>query len=281
MQEFERAYAAAYGVRHCVSCANGTDAIYIVLRMLGIGAGDEVITTAASWISTSETIGQTGATPVFVDVDEYCNIDVSQVEASDHAAKTRVHDAGAPVWPGGAGRRAGRSARRARAAPDRGLRTGAFRRAERAARGHVRRRRHVQLLSRQESRRLWRRGRHRDERRRARASLPHVRQPWRAGEAPAPRWRASTAVSTACRRALLTAKLRHLDAWTTARRQVARWYDEALAGVAGMRAAAGAGGFDARLSPVRRAAPTTATVSRRTSPAGASRRRSTTRRRCR
>ena len=40
--------------------ANGTDAIYIVLRMLGIGPGDEVITTAASWISTSETIGQAG-----------------------------------------------------------------------------------------------------------------------------------------------------------------------------------------------------------------------------
>ena len=79
VQEFERAFAAACGVRYCVSVANGTDAIYVVLRMLGIGPGAEVITTAASWISTSEAIGQTGATPVFVDVDEYFNIDVTQV----------------------------------------------------------------------------------------------------------------------------------------------------------------------------------------------------------
>jgi dTDP-4-amino-4,6-dideoxygalactose transaminase len=81
VREFEREYAAAYGVRHCISCANGTDAIYIVLRMLGIGAGHEVITTAASWISTSETISQAGARPVFVDIDEYGNIDVELVAA--------------------------------------------------------------------------------------------------------------------------------------------------------------------------------------------------------
>jgi dTDP-4-amino-4,6-dideoxygalactose transaminase len=48
--------------------------------MLGIGAGDEVITTAHSWISTSETISQAGAKPVFVDVDEYFTIDVRQIE---------------------------------------------------------------------------------------------------------------------------------------------------------------------------------------------------------
>lgn len=82
VRDFERAYAAAYGVRHCISVANGTDAIYIVLRMLGIGPGDEVITTATSWISTSETIGQAGARVVFVDVDEYHNIDVERVRAA-------------------------------------------------------------------------------------------------------------------------------------------------------------------------------------------------------
>jgi dTDP-4-amino-4,6-dideoxygalactose transaminase len=81
VRNFERHYADAYGVQHCVSCANGTDAIYIVLRMLGIGAGDEVITTAISWISTSETISQAGARPVFVDVDEHGLIDVEQIEA--------------------------------------------------------------------------------------------------------------------------------------------------------------------------------------------------------
>ena len=82
VQRFEEEYAAAYGVKHCVSCANGTDAIYIVLRMLGIGAGDEVITTAGSWIATSETITQTGAKVVFVDVEEDCYcIDSAQIEA--------------------------------------------------------------------------------------------------------------------------------------------------------------------------------------------------------
>lgn len=80
VREFERRFSETYGVRHCISCANGTDAIYIVLRMLGIGAGDEVVTTAASWISTSETISQTGARPVFVDVDEYYLIDADQIE---------------------------------------------------------------------------------------------------------------------------------------------------------------------------------------------------------
>lgn len=82
VREFELEYAEAYGVRHCISCANGTDAIYIVLRMLGVGPGHEVITTAASWISTSETISQAGARPVFVDVDDYGNIDVEQVAAN-------------------------------------------------------------------------------------------------------------------------------------------------------------------------------------------------------
>lgn len=82
VNQFEEAYAKEYGVKHCISCANGTDAIYVVLRMLGIGPGDEVITTAASWISTSETIGQTGALPVFVDVDEHYNIDVSAIESA-------------------------------------------------------------------------------------------------------------------------------------------------------------------------------------------------------
>lgn len=80
VREFERRFAQACGTRHCVACGNGTDAIYIVLRMLGVGRGDEVITTAASWISTSETISQAGAMPVFVDVDEHYLIDAGEVE---------------------------------------------------------------------------------------------------------------------------------------------------------------------------------------------------------
>ena len=53
----------------CVSCGNGTDAIYITLKALDIGPGDEVITTALSWISTSETITQAGARVVFADIE--------------------------------------------------------------------------------------------------------------------------------------------------------------------------------------------------------------------
>ena len=81
VKAFEESFAKKNGVNYCVGVANGTDAIYISLRALGIGKGDEVITTAFSWISTAETIQQTGATPVFVDIhpDTY-NIDVSKIE---------------------------------------------------------------------------------------------------------------------------------------------------------------------------------------------------------
>jgi len=80
VSDFEQNFAKKYGVKHCISTANGTDAIYIALKMLGIGQGDEVITVANSWISTSETIGQTGAKPVFIDVDDFFTIDVTKIE---------------------------------------------------------------------------------------------------------------------------------------------------------------------------------------------------------
>lgn len=81
VDEFERAFGHLIEARHCVSCANGTDALYIALRALGAGPGDEVITTAHSWISTSETITQTGARIVFADTEEaYFTIDPAQIE---------------------------------------------------------------------------------------------------------------------------------------------------------------------------------------------------------
>ncbi|GAB5558173.1 MAG: DegT/DnrJ/EryC1/StrS family aminotransferase [Schleiferiaceae bacterium] len=82
VQKFKEDFEEVYGVSHCVPLANGTDALYVSMMMLGVGAGDEVITTASSWISTSETISQTGATPVFVDVDEYYTLDASKLEAA-------------------------------------------------------------------------------------------------------------------------------------------------------------------------------------------------------
>ena len=79
---FEQAWAATLGVRHCVSCANGTDALYIVMRGLGLKPGDEVITTAHSWISTSETITQAGGRVVFCDTDNSTfTIDPALIEA--------------------------------------------------------------------------------------------------------------------------------------------------------------------------------------------------------
>src|SRR5262245_46448452 len=67
---FEQAWARRLGSKRCVSCANGTDAIYIALRGLGLRPGDEVITSAHSWISTSETITQAGGRVVFCDTEQ-------------------------------------------------------------------------------------------------------------------------------------------------------------------------------------------------------------------
>ena len=67
---FEQAWARTLGVKRCVSCANETDAIYIALRGLRVKPGDEVITSAHSWISTSEAITQAGGRVVFCDTDE-------------------------------------------------------------------------------------------------------------------------------------------------------------------------------------------------------------------
>src|SRR4051812_31237970 len=66
---FEREFAAAVDASHCISCANGTDALYIAMAALKVKPGDEVITTAHSWISTSAMITHAGATPVFCDTD--------------------------------------------------------------------------------------------------------------------------------------------------------------------------------------------------------------------
>lgn len=78
--KFEELFEQEYGVDYFVPCANGTDALYIAMKMLDIGEGDEVITTASSWISTSETVTQTGADPIFIDVDQFYTIDAAKIE---------------------------------------------------------------------------------------------------------------------------------------------------------------------------------------------------------
>jgi dTDP-4-amino-4,6-dideoxygalactose transaminase len=82
VKQFEEAFARYCGVTHSVGVANGTDALFIALKTLGIGAGDEVITVANSFIATSEAIKMAGAQVVFVDCHpKTYNIDVNQIEA--------------------------------------------------------------------------------------------------------------------------------------------------------------------------------------------------------
>lgn len=82
VQRFEKDFAAAIGVKHCVSCANGTDSLYIAMHSLGVKPGDEIIAPAHSWISTTETISQVGGSVVFCDTDALTyTIDPTQIEA--------------------------------------------------------------------------------------------------------------------------------------------------------------------------------------------------------
>lgn len=71
---FEEEFAAYEGAKYGISCGNGTDALVLALRALGIGAGDEVITVSWTFFATGESVAAVGATPVFVDVDPktYC-----------------------------------------------------------------------------------------------------------------------------------------------------------------------------------------------------------------
>jgi len=69
VKKFEYEYRKTIGTEYCISCANGTDALYIAMRALGIKSGDEVITTGHSWFSTSEAISQAGGIPVFCDTE--------------------------------------------------------------------------------------------------------------------------------------------------------------------------------------------------------------------
>jgi dTDP-4-amino-4,6-dideoxygalactose transaminase len=90
VKSFEKKFAQYHGMNHCIPTGNGTDSLFAILKMLGVGSGDEVITPAWSWISTSETISATGATPIFADADSNTfNISVADAERKI-SKKTKV-----------------------------------------------------------------------------------------------------------------------------------------------------------------------------------------------
>jgi dTDP-4-amino-4,6-dideoxygalactose transaminase len=83
MRALEDEIASAVGVGHGVAVANGTDALVLSLEALGVGSGDEVITTAYTFYATAEAIARVGATPVFADIDPATlNVDPAAVEAA-------------------------------------------------------------------------------------------------------------------------------------------------------------------------------------------------------
>ena len=100
VKEFEKEFSEYLGVKHSISVGNGTDALIISLKALGIGEGDEVITTPCTFFATAESISFVGATPVFVDVElDTFNIDPTKIEekiTSKTKAIMLVHIFGQP-----------------------------------------------------------------------------------------------------------------------------------------------------------------------------------------
>ena len=101
VERFEQAFAKYCEAKHCVALNSGTSALHLALLTAGIGTGDEVITTANTFIATAEAIAYTGATPVLVDIDPAtANIDPERIEAAI-AKRTRavipVHLYGRPA----------------------------------------------------------------------------------------------------------------------------------------------------------------------------------------
>ena len=80
VKSFEEEFANYVGAKHCVGLASGLDALWIAFRILGIGVGDEVIVQGNTYIASVMGITMNGATPVFVEPDEYFNIDASKIE---------------------------------------------------------------------------------------------------------------------------------------------------------------------------------------------------------
>ena len=80
VKSFEEEFAERIGSKYCVGLASGLDALWLAFRILGIGKGDEVIVQANTYIASVMGITINGATPIFVEPDEFFNIDVNKIE---------------------------------------------------------------------------------------------------------------------------------------------------------------------------------------------------------
>lgn len=80
VRSFEEEFAAYTGAKYCVGLASGLDALWIAFRVLGIGKGDEVLVQGNTYIASVMGITINGATPVFVEPDEFFNMDASKIE---------------------------------------------------------------------------------------------------------------------------------------------------------------------------------------------------------
>ena len=244
---FEEEFAAYLGVRHCVGVANGTDALTIALRALGVGPDDEVVMPSFTFYATAEAALVLGARPVFcdIDLDTFC-VTPGHRQGGAHAAHEGDR-AGGPVRQRGADPRrcaswASRWWRTRRRRPEPTL--------DGDEGGRARRRGHVLLLPLEEPALPGRRGRDRDRRRRARGAA------------------CASCASTARRdkttftdvgynsrldelqAAVLRVLLPELDGWTERRRAVASAYERLGMGEHALLPAADRGRA-ARVPPLR------------------------------
>ena len=80
VKQFEEEFAAYVGSKYCVGLASGLDALWLAFRILGVGEGDEVLVQSNTYIASVMGITMNGATPVFVEPDEYYGIDADKIE---------------------------------------------------------------------------------------------------------------------------------------------------------------------------------------------------------